>query len=159
MGETIKGPLTFDWEDVSDDSKPVTYTLQIATDESFVAIALILEKTGLASSQYEIVATDQLASTTGGNLYNWRVRAVDSAGNESLWTGIGQFSYAATAESTSTSPSPSAPIPNPTEEPKDESAPIGGLPPWALYLFFAMGALIIGIIGFWLGRRTVYYSY
>jgi len=43
----------FDWEDVTDDSLPVTYTLQIASDKDFSS--LVLEKEGLTESEYTLI--------------------------------------------------------------------------------------------------------
>ena len=145
MNAEVQEPAGFDWDDVTDDSKPVTYTLQVATDESFVSLALVLDKTGITDSEYTLSATDKLESTTEGNPYYWRVMAVDSASNESLWSGVGEFSYTVAPE-----------------EPGGEEGPAGGgspLPTWVMYLLFGLGALLFGIIGFWLGRRSSYFSY
>ena len=144
MNAEVQEPAGFDWDDVTDDSKPVTYTLQVATDESFVSLAMVLDKTGITDSEYTLSATDKLEPTTEENPYYWRVMAADSASNESLWSGVGEFFYTAAPEA----------------EEADGSA--GGgfpLPTWAIYLLAGLGALFFGLIGFWLGRRTVYFSY
>jgi hypothetical protein len=81
---TAKAEAYFDWEDVNDDSSPVTYTLQVASDADFTTI--ILEKKGLTHSEYTITTEDNLDLTTNKTPYYWRVKAIDGASNESGWT-------------------------------------------------------------------------
>ncbi len=71
----------FDWEDVTDPSG-VSYTLQVATDDSFTTI--VLEKEGLPQSQYTLSEGEELAKAAAP--YYWRVRAVDGASNEGDWS-------------------------------------------------------------------------
>jgi len=68
-----------DWSDVSDPSG-VTYDLSIARDAGFASI--ILQKTGLTVSNYELTLAEALAAGT----YYWRARAVDGAGNVGSWS-------------------------------------------------------------------------
>ena len=79
---------SFDWETVTDPSG-VTYTLQIATDDSFNT--LLLEKPGLTQSQYTLAREEGLNSTDREAPYHWRVRAVDGAFNESNWSTSRSF--------------------------------------------------------------------
>lgn len=81
--------MRFEWEDVTDDSLPVTYTLQIAKDEAFTS--MVLEKTGLTKSEYTIPEAGKLAAVKKEAPYYWRVRAVDGASNVGEWTGVGTF--------------------------------------------------------------------
>ena len=74
----------FDWEDVNDDSLPVTYTLQVAADADFTTI--VLEKKGLSLSEFTITKEEKLEPTERKTPYYWRVKAVDGASNESEWT-------------------------------------------------------------------------
>jgi len=74
----------FDWEDVNDDSLPVTYTLQVASDADFTTI--VLEEKGLTHSEYTITKEEKLDPTEKKTPYYWRVKAVDGASNESEWT-------------------------------------------------------------------------
>ncbi len=136
MGAKPKQPVSFDWDDVTDDSSPVTYTLQIATSKDFATSAMVLEKKGLTKSGYTLTSAEQLESRTKEEPYYWRIRAVDAASNESAWTGAGEFYVGA-----------------PTI--------IGaeGMPTWVLYTLIGLGGVLLVIIGFWLGRRTAYYSY
>jgi len=127
----------FDWSgdrndltvEVSDDSLPVTYTLQIATDESFSADSIVLEKTGLTSSEYTITKEERLPSVSQDSPYYWRVRAIDAASNATSWTGTGSF-YVGFSFS----------IPQPV-----------------IYTICGVAALLLGVLGFWLGRKTAYY--
>jgi len=88
-GQQAEALAYFDWSDVTDPSG-VTYTLQIASDANFTA--MVLEKTGLAESQYALTQMEKLESTKQGAPYYWRVRAVDGAGNASDWTARRSFS-------------------------------------------------------------------
>ena len=125
----------FDWcgdatdltKEVTDDSLPVTYTLQIASDASFSVI--VLEKEGLTTSEYTLTeAEEKLVSASSEKApYYWRVKAIDAASNETAWTGTGTF-YVGFA-----------------------------WPDWIIYLWFGLGILAAGVLGFWLGRRTTYY--
>jgi hypothetical protein len=81
----------FIWELVDDDSQPVTYTLQIATDEQFTDV--VLEKAGLIAPQYALSSADRLSSSEEGAPYYWRVKAVDAASNEGGWSTVGSFHW------------------------------------------------------------------
>ena len=123
----------FDWEDVTTDidgvvepSLPITYELQIATDADFAN--LLLDKTGITTSEYTLTEEEALESTGKDAPYYWRLRAVDAASNASPWTGVGQFRVGFTFN-----------LPN-----------MGG---WLLYVLIGVGALVLFFVGFWLGRR------
>lgn len=66
----------FDWLGVSDLSG-VMYHLQVATDNLFSNV--VLDKAGFLSSRYR-------PSELPENLYCWRVRAIDRAGNQGAWS-------------------------------------------------------------------------
>jgi len=119
----------FDWEDVTDPSLPITYTLQIATDDQFTTASIVLEKTGITESEYTLTSEEKLPSVEKEAPYYWRVRAIDGASNESEWTGTGSFYVGF----------------------------IFDMPTWLIYTLFGLGALLLGVFGFWLGRRTAYY--
>ena len=125
MGIKAESPVLFDWEDVTDASLPVTYTLQIAADEDFTSI--VLEKTGLTKSKYTITAAQKLESTTEEAPYYWRIKATDAASNESEWSSPGSFHVGGFAFA---------------------------IPTWLLYTLFGVGAVLLGILGFWIGRRA-----
>jgi hypothetical protein len=80
----------FDWADVTDDSQPVTYDLQVSTDASFTT--KLLDKTGLTTSAYTLLEAEKLDSTSKDEPYYWHVRAVDAASNASAWSSAGTFS-------------------------------------------------------------------
>ena len=67
-----------------EDPSGVTYTLQIATDDSFNT--LLLEKQGLTQSHYTLAGEESLQQTDSNAPYYWRVKAVDGAENESAWS-------------------------------------------------------------------------
>lgn len=123
-----KAEAYFDWEDVTD-SSGVIYILQIATSEDFAADSIVVEKMGLSESEYTITQEERLRSVSKEAPYYWHVKAVDGASNESEWSGVGSF-YVGFSLS---------------------------LPQPVIYTLFGVGALLLGIFGFWLGRKTAYY--
>jgi len=142
MGVKVEQPVKLDWEDVTDDSPPVTYVLQIATSPDFTSLSMEIEKTELTKSEYTLSAVEKLEPVSEEEAFYWRVRAVDGAANESQWTGAGSF-YIVAIE----------------DEGEDKGIGIGGfkMPPWAIYVIAAFVALLTGILGFWMGRRTAYH--
>ncbi|MFC1977369.1 IPT/TIG domain-containing protein [Chloroflexota bacterium] len=127
MGIKADAEAYFDWEDVADDSLPVTYTLQIAT-ENFSADSIVLEKK-LTESEYTITKEERLKSAGKDAPYYWRVRAVDGAGNEGDWSGTGSFSVGSTFS----------------------------LSQATIYTLLGIGSLLLFAFGFWLGRKTAYF--
>jgi len=124
MGVKAEQPVYFDWEDV-EDSSGVTYTFQIASDADFTS--LVLEKSGLTSSQYTITEAEKLASTKKEAPYYWRVKAIDGASNESEWSGAGTFYVGFT------------------------------FPGVSIHLWWGLGAAGAGALGYYLGKRKSYY--
>ncbi len=112
----------FDWGDVADPSG-VTYDLQVATDPAFSDV--VLEKTGLSSSEYTVTEQEKLSLAGRGATFYWRARAVDGAFNESEWTPPVLFYVGHSPAS---------------------------LPGWIWYILYGLGALVLGILGFWLWR-------
>jgi len=129
MDIKAKAEAYFDWEDVTDPSGAVTYTLQIAIDEDFSQGSIVLEETGLIESEYTITGEERLKSVSKEAPYYWHVKAVDSASNESRWSGTGSFYVGFNLS----------------------------LPQPVIYALCGVGALLLGILGFWLGRKTAYY--
>jgi len=129
MGVKADQPAHFDWEDVTDDSLPVTYSLQIATSGNFAADSIVLEKKVLTESEYTLTEAEQLEPVSKEAPYYWRIRAVDGASNKSEWSTPWSFYV---------------------------GAPFT-LPGWALFTLIGVGALLIGLLVFWVGRKTAYY--
>ena len=127
MSAKAKSPVKFEWENVDDPSLPITYNLQIAFDELFIAI--VLEKENLTEPGYTLTTAEKLSPTNKEEPYYWRVKAIDGASNESQWSTRGSFYVGSSF----------------------------ALPGWAIYTLIALGVLIIGFLTFWLGRRTAYY--
>ncbi len=130
MGVKLKSPSLFDWEDVTDDSMPVTYNLQIATDDTFAESSIALELTDIDTSEYTLTEVEELKLAGRKDAYYWRVRALDAASNPSDWTGTGEFYVSASGSD---------------------------FPNWALYTLLGIGAVLLFGIGYWLGRRTAFY--
>jgi len=120
----------FDWEDASDHSG-VTYTLQIANSDNFTADSIVLEKAGLASSEYTITEEEKLESVSEEEPYYWRVRAIDEASNLGEWSEMGSF-YTGGSFGFNLSQT-------------------------VINVLIGIGALLFGIFCFWLGRKTAYY--
>jgi len=126
-GTKAKAEAYFDWED-ADDPSGVTYTLQIASDEDFTTI--VLEKEGLTSSEYTLTEEEKLESVGKKEPYYCRVKAIDGASNESQWSTPRSFYVG-------------------FQWPE--------LKGWLLYTLIGLSALLLGIFGFWLGRKTAYF--
>jgi hypothetical protein len=128
VGAKVKSPVTFTWTEVTDDSLPVTYSLQVATDKSFGTSSLVLNKTGLTGSSYAMTAIEGLQVAETDISYYWRIEAIDAASNESGWTGANQFYISSGLK----------------------------LSGWIVYAAIAVGALIFFLLGLWVGRRTAF---
>ncbi len=121
----VEAKAYFDWEDVTDPSG-ISYILQIGTDADFTTT--VLEKEGLSYSEYTISEEEKLNLTEKEPLYYWRVKAIDGAFNESAWTPPGVF-YVSFSQTS--------------------------IPDWAQYIFYGLGALLLGLLGFWVRRRVI----
>jgi predicted phage tail protein len=115
--------ILLDWEDVMDKSMPVTYTLQLASNDSFSAGSILLEKTELPDSEY-LMDLSKTQSLRPRRSYYWRVRAVDSAANAGEWTKAGEIKI----------------------------APISKTPDWLMYALAVLGALLILFILYMIRR-------
>lgn len=113
--------------DVTDDSLPITYDFQIATDSQFSTPSLLLSKVGLTTSKYTLTVDEKLESNSEEAPYYWRVRAVDAAFNVTAWTDATPFHVGFI---------------------------FTGISGWLLYLLIAIGVIGAFVLGFWLGRRT-----
>jgi hypothetical protein len=85
-----------DWADVSDLSG-VTYSLQVSTSSAFSTT--VVNVTGLTTSAYTT------ATLAAGTKY-WRVKAIDGAGNGSVWSATWSFTIDTTAPTAPTLVSP-----------------------------------------------------
>ncbi|MFC1972440.1 IPT/TIG domain-containing protein [Chloroflexota bacterium] len=88
-GSESKPQVSFDWQDVTDPSLPVTYVLQVGSNRNLTSV--MLEKKGLSTSEYTLTREERLAAVKKENPYYWRVKAVDSASNESDWSTVRSF--------------------------------------------------------------------
>jgi len=116
----------FDWRDVSNSPLPLTYTLHIASDMDFTAI--VLEKKGLAESEYTVTEAEKLKPGGRSAPYYWRIKAVDSAASESAWSTTQSFYVGSTL------------------------APAK----WGLYILIGLGVLVIALLAFVVGKKTSY---
>lgn len=116
--------ILLDWEDVTDESMPVTYTLQLARDAGFSAEGILLEKTELTDSEY-LIDSSIITLLRPRQTYYWRVRAVDSASNAGEWAETAEIVI----------------------------APVSTMPNWLMYVLAVMGALFILFIWYMM-RRT-----
>ncbi|MDD5339136.1 MAG: hypothetical protein PHG35_07000 [Dehalococcoidales bacterium] len=125
MNEGVSAPITLDWEDATDSSAPVTYSVQVSSSESFTS--LLIDKTGLGTSQY-IITDSEMLSFTAGQTYYWRERAVDAASNASEWTGANAFVL-------------------------EQGFSFSG---WVMWVTIAVVGVILFLLGIWIGRKTAY---
>jgi len=131
-GSEAEAQPHFDWADASDDSAPVTYTLQVATTENFTTASLVLVQDDLTSSEYTVSEANELAARGEDDPYYWRVRATDGAGNKSDWSEVRIFSVA--------SPGWTVTILGHT------------LSVWAI-IWWCVGCVVAGSVGYAVGRR------
>jgi hypothetical protein len=73
----------FEWSDVTDVSRPITYNLEIALDPNFTSP--VFTKTGITSSEYTLAQDEIIYTAFTSAPYYWRVKAIDGADNESEW--------------------------------------------------------------------------
>jgi hypothetical protein len=119
----------FEWEavaDVSPQSNPITYDLQVATSDTFSTASLLIDESGLTAVTYTIPEEDELESTGEDAPYYWRVRAVDAASNASAWSTPSTFTVGWSFEFTG----------------------------WVVYVAIALAAVLFFFLGLWLGRRS-----
>jgi len=91
--------------------------------------SIVINKTGLTDSNYTLADAEELDSVSKDSPYYWRVKATDAAGNSSDWGPNATF-YVGTT-----------------------------WPGWLMWLWIGLGALVLGIFFFWLGRRIAFSSY
>jgi hypothetical protein len=116
----------FDWSDVTDESG-LTYTLQVATDTSFNSV--ILQKENLTQSEYTLNQAEELVLSKGQSKYEWRVKAIDGAFNESEWTAPEVF-YTGTTPSL--------------------------LPGWLIYTLVGIAVIAVGFVAFLVRKALVH---
>ncbi len=109
------------------DPSGVTYNFQLGTDASFKNV--LIDEKDLADSEFSITEEDKLESASKKEPYYWRVQAIDGAFNEGDWSQPSSF----------------------------YTGFVFQMPTWGLYTLFVVGALLFGIFGIWLGRKTAYY--
>jgi hypothetical protein len=123
--DTAEPEAFFDWEGIDDPSGTI-YTLQIGTDAQFNNI--VLEKTDLSDSEYRLTENEKLESTSNGESYYWRIKAIDGAFNESDWTSAGQFYIGQSGNGGSS---------------------------WIQYILYGIGVIIIIFVGFLIRKQIV----
>lgn len=116
---------SFQWAPVTDPSG-ITYTLQVARDSGFNSI--VVQKTGLTTTSYQLTEQEKLDSTGGDKPYYWRVKSIDGASNESPYSTALTFTVGFI------------------------------MPTWLLYFLYFVGAVIVFAIGFFVGKRTSRYG-
>jgi|GEM_PF-1700338 len=72
-------PMVFKWSEVTDESLPVTYDLQVDNNSSFESPEI---------NQYNLQNTTYAVTIINNGVYYWRVRARDSRGNVSDWSSV-----------------------------------------------------------------------
>jgi hypothetical protein len=116
---------TLSWTPVTDSNGGITYTLQISKDNTFASV--LIEKKGLTSPSYTLdtkIPVEKLKSVSKNTPYYWRVRATDAASNTSAWTTPQTFLVGL------------------------------ALADYAVYIIMGAIAIMLGVLGFVLGRLT-----
>jgi hypothetical protein len=127
-GAEVNKPISFEWGNVIDVSTPVTYELQVATSKNFASGTVVVSQTGISVPLYTLSEAEELILSSAELTYYWRVRAIDAALNVSDWTPGISFTLA---------------------------VPFSFVG-WPLYTTVIVGAILIFLIGYWLGRRTAF---
>ena len=109
------------------DPSGVTYTLWISSDSGFTTTILLVE--GLTESSYPMTEAQKLESVSSDAPYYWSVQAVDNAGNESAWAAAPTFTVGFTFN----------------------------WPTWAWWVVGGIGAVVLILLFFWMGRRSITY--
>ena len=125
----VNSPATFDWDDVIDESAPVTYALQISSDSGFSEGTIIINKTALAASTYTLTEQEELKPANQEIPYYWRIKAIDAASNETQWSIPARFYV----------------------------SPAFSFPTWATIILLIVGGIVLFGLGYWLGRRTAFF--
>jgi hypothetical protein len=116
---------TLSWTPVTDSNGGIIYTLQISKDNTFASV--LIEKKGLTSPSYTLdtkIPAEKLKSVSKNTPYYWRVRATDAASNTSAWTTPQTFLVGL------------------------------ALADYAVYIIMGAIAIMLGVLGFVLGRLT-----
>ena len=116
---------TLSWSPVTDANGGITYNMQISKDQSFNTV--LITKSGLTTPTYTLdtnVPAEKLKSASKSAPYYWRVQATDAAGNVSAWTTPQTFLVGL------------------------------ALSDYIVYIIFAVIAIMLGVLGFVLGRIT-----
>ncbi len=83
-----------------------------------------MDKSGLTTAGYTLSDAERLKSASKDSPYYWRVKAIDGASNESAWTTLRSF-YVGFV-----------------------------LPGWGLNAIFGVVVVLVGLAGFWLGKKA-----
>jgi hypothetical protein len=124
-GTKLGTPPVISWTPVTSSNGGITYELQISKDINFATV--LVDKPGLSVPTYTLntqVPAEKLKSANKNAPYYWRVRVTDAAANTSAWTTPQTF--------------------------------IVGLvfSDYLIYIVFGVIALLLGGLGFVLGRLT-----
>ncbi|MDO8567942.1 MAG: hypothetical protein Q7R57_04420 [Dehalococcoidales bacterium] len=108
-------------------SDPSGVTYELQIAPDATFATILVDKKGLTNAGYTLSDQEKLKSASKDKPYYWRVKAIDGASNQSPWSTPKSF-YVGFV-----------------------------LPQWATYVIFAVIAIVVGILGFWLGRKTYPY--
>jgi hypothetical protein len=122
-GDRLKKDVPFTWNAATDPSG-VTYSFQISDDQGFGPGSVLVDKTGLTTTQYTLTEAEQLKPSEKNKPYYWRVKATDGASNDGPWSNLRSFTVGTP------------------------------FPAWAIWALVGLGAVIMLLFVFWLGRRT-----
>jgi hypothetical protein len=106
------------------DPSGVTYSFQISNDPAFSPGSALVEKTSMTNTQYTLTEAEQLEPSPKNKPYYWRVKATDGASNEGQWSNVRSFTVGTP------------------------------FPVWAIWSLVGLGAVILLLFVFWIGRRT-----
>ena len=123
-GTRLPKDVHFEWSVVSDASG-VTYTLEIADDPSFANV--IMSQANILANYIDITEDSKML-TGRDRAYYWRIKAVDRASNESLWSPVNSFYKG-----------------------HNIFTIINNMPDWVRWTLIALGIILFGALFFWVG--------
>jgi len=123
--DKVMSPIRFVWQNVTDLSPPVTYTIQIATSSDFSTTSTVLEKKEMTKTEYVLTETERLRLGFVEKPYYWRVMAIDGASNEGNWANPWIFYVVS-----------------------------GGMPTWAIIVMAVLGGIFLLVLGYFIHMKT-----
>lgn len=124
-GDRATKDIHFEWSTVNDPSG-VTYTFEVADDAQFSNV--IMSQANVTANYIDITEDSKMLPGREKPYY-WRVKAVDRASNEGMWSMVSSFYKGHTIMTI-----------------------INNMPDWVKWVLVALGLVLFGFMFFWIGH-------